>query len=128
VLPYSSTTGIEGVLLGCELITHTECCYDTMLFANRAADKTEYFQMINEGLVGQLHKSQQYRDDAFIAFMCILNDRVVTAFREQITQWLGSDIVQVNCMEGVEQIIDIIAENIPAVYQNIRRILEIERN
>lgn len=128
VLPYSSTSGIEAALLGCEVITHTDCYYDTLSFANRVLDKNEYFHLIDTGLEGRLNNSQKNKEDALLAFIYAMNDGVETAFREQITQWIDWDINQVNHMNGINEIVNIIAENVPAVYQNIKRIIQNEKD
>ena len=63
-----------------------------------------------------------------LAFIYAMNDGVETAFREQITQWIDWDINQVNHMNGINEIVNIIAENVPAVYQNIKRIIQNEKD
>ena len=121
VIPYSSTSGIEAAVLGCEVITHTDCYYDTLEFVNRANNKMEYFQLIEEGLNGNLQSSEANRETALLAFAYVMNDGIETGFREQITEWIEWDIDKVQNMKGVDEIVNVVAENIPATYQNILR-------
>lgn len=68
VLPWTSVTGIEGVLLGKPVIPAGNCFYDSLGFTWLAYTRREYFDLLEAALKGELIVSKRLRQEAELAF------------------------------------------------------------
>ena len=124
VLPYSSTIGIESVLLGKNVILHTDVYYAKLGVAYQATTKKEYFDKI---LLFCNSTEENYDcniENAYLAYYCQMNHYFKCEFIECLTGWMKKNIQELNKIEGVRKIIGIIAEDKIAIYENIKEKIE----
>lgn len=119
VLPYSSTTGLEAVMLGIPIITHTKCYYDTLKVGYRAVDKEDYFALIKSVQNNSLSVSQENKNNAFICFACAMEQTVKSNFREELFSWMNESIENLLEKKDVQTILKVIADDIPVAYTKL---------
>ncbi|MDE6433369.1 MAG: hypothetical protein K2L07_03995 [Lachnospiraceae bacterium] len=125
VLPYTSTTGIESVLMGKNVILHTNVYYDDIDIAYKAHSKQDYFDKIQYYLQHSQSAICQNIENAYMAYYFLRHYDIRTPFTEcDQTKWIGLSVKEICEMPGVEEIVGIIAQNEPAVYKNVKRILK----
>lgn len=121
VLPYSSTVGIESVLLKKPIITHTNCYYSYRNFGNKARKKEDYFNKIVDVLENRLLVSNEQMNDALLVYAMAFNayldfDTDFVILKESWLNYKFNDFIQ---NEYVKLITNVIGEDIPLAYQNI---------
>lgn len=119
VLPYSSTTGLEAVLLGIPVITHTKCFYDTLNCVWSAKDRDNYFALLETALDGGLSVQAGQKEIAALAFAFIMNHTNKDIFGEQSAEWYGFTMDELLHRENVKKILMVIGENVPTLYLNV---------
>lgn len=120
VLPLASTLGVEAALFNKYVITHTRCFYDTLSFTADSKTKEEYFNNIKKGLKQKdFQLTEEQKNEAYLTLCLIMNNTVHTEFNETTSQWTKYGFDELLKKEGVKTIVDIIAEDRPACYQNV---------
>lgn len=131
VLPWTSTVGVEAGLMRKNVVTHTDVYYADSAFAMRAYSEEEYFSFICKCLEcdeWMVENTELAYEEALQYFYLCMNRRLhtkVTICGEDyhyIThQWLGMNFEELLKEKGVEEIVQIVAENIPSVYLTARQ-------
>lgn len=123
VIPWTSTVGVEAALLGKNVLVHTCIYYRYAAFALCARNQNEYFKMLKSCLAdGQktlVKNVQSTYEDALRYFYFALNRSLITDFtivNSNIEEWRFKDFNELENAEGVEEIIQIVAEGVPSVY------------
>lgn len=124
VLPLSSTVGIESALLGKDVIIHSKCYYSKLNFVHKAKDKEEYFSLINQCFNNTLPKKDRFLDEAWISYYLLHNRKIHTVFNETNPEWIKMSLDKLNELDDVKKIIDVICEDIPIMYVNVKDILK----
>ena len=119
MLPYSSTTGLEAVLLGIPVITHTKCFYDTLNCVWSSKDRDNYFALLETALDGGLSVQAGQKEVAALAFAFIMNHTNKDIFNEQSSEWYAFTMDELLQRENVKKILMVIGENVPLPYLNI---------
>lgn len=120
VLPYSSTVGVEAFLLGKPVITHTNVYYSELNFVFNAHSPREYFQYIIDGINNKLENKKEI-EEAYITYYGVMHALTKSCFTERKESWMELQIPQLLKEEGVQDIINVIAENVPPIYMNVKR-------
>ena len=123
VLPYSSTTGLEAILLNVPVITHTNVYYDSLECVWSAKDKEDYFLLIENGLKNNLFVDQKKKKIAALAFSFIMNSTNIDIFGEYSTEWYKSTLDELLQRKEVRKILMAIGDNIPTLYLNILELI-----
>ncbi|MBR3770883.1 MAG: hypothetical protein IKL07_01300 [Clostridium sp.] len=121
VLPYTSTIGLEAVIMGIPIVTHTSVYYGAFSFGNAAQTKEQYKTMIQSALDGKLTVTIEQKKDALMALYCQLKHYIRMPFTEANDVWMDWTIEEVNQSKGVDEIVDVIANNIPIIYNSIKK-------
>ncbi|BCN32518.1 capsular polysaccharide export protein, LipB/KpsS family [Anaeromicropila herbilytica] len=124
VLPISSTIGVEAVLLNKKVIVHTNCYYSRLSFVDKAKSKNEYYQMIIDAIAqSESNITKENIDKAYLSYILLLNNQIETSFRESCPDWYDCNLIDLSNENGVQKILKVIAEGIPACYQNVLEII-----
>lgn len=123
VLPYTSTTGIEAILMHKPVILHTNVYYGKLGLGYKAKTKTDYFEKIKNTLDG-IKPVDIDMAKAFLVYFYSLNQILITRFSECFTDWMEMSIEEVNQMDGVKYIIRTIAEEEPIGYALLKNRLK----
>lgn len=123
VLPYTSTLGVEAILLNKPIITHTNCYYDDLNFSLRAINRNDYFKKIKEALLKEVVITEGQKSEAYLTYFLQMNAHIKTDVTECYIQWTKRSLHDLSKNESVKEIIDTIAEGIPPVYRNMKKIL-----
>lgn len=118
VLPYTSTMGIEALFMRKNVITHTNVYYAELGLARKPKSKEDYFKAIIEGLKENVIFDCDL-DKAYETYFYQMKHIFSTTFNECFTDWMKLTIEEVNNIEGVNKIVGVIAENTPAIYENV---------
>lgn len=124
VLPYSSTLGIESVMLGKNIVIHTDCYYSLMTFANKANSKQEYYSNILKALNGELKITEADKCNAGIMFLVILNLNMETQFTDGNNGWLKLKWSEILKCNGIGDIVACIGDGVPVMYNKIKQYLK----
>ena len=123
VLPYTSTTGIEAVLLDKNIILATNVYYDNIDIAYKAQDRQDYFEKISYYLNHSEEKICKNKRNAFLAYYYQMNNCFACDYDIGLSNWMDLTIEELNRLPGVKKIIESIAEAVPALYANVRETL-----
>ncbi|SFR58713.1 capsular polysaccharide export protein, LipB/KpsS family [Anaeromicropila populeti] len=115
VLPYSSTVGVEAALMGKVVITHTKCYYSEFDFVQKAVTKEDYFAKIAAAVKGQIKPASQL-EDAYLAYMLVMNNKISCEFNETNNRWLKGSLESLNKTEGMDLIMEVVAKHQPQHY------------
>lgn len=118
VLPYSSTIGVEAVLLGKKVITHTKVYYSLLDFIYSAKTKDEYFSLIKGAVDGSIIEKKYDVGDAYIAYFGLRKLIAETEFRETTDVWMKYSLKELLEVEGVKDMMAAFAEKVPLNYAN----------
>lgn len=122
VIPWTSTVGIEAGIMGKNVLVHTNANYRNAVFAGRARMREEYFEQLEkcikdeEFLAGD---KQQAYEDALRYFYYTMNRRLKTDFtivNSIDAPWKFNYFKELLEAEGVDEVVQIVAENVPSVY------------
>lgn len=123
VIPWTSTVGVEAALLGKNVLVHTCIYYRYAAFASCPRNQDEYFEMLKsclgDGQKTLVKNVQSAYEDALRYFYFALNRSLITDFtivNSDIEEWKFKDFNELENAEGVEEIIQIVAEGVPSVY------------
>lgn len=116
VLPFSSTVGLESVLLKTPIVVATKCYYCNLSFANSPDSKESYFGEIKK-IIDKPFKFENMPEEALLAYGLIRNYTMNTDFTEQSDKWLELDINELKGMIDIRAIQDCIVNNVPAIIE-----------
>lgn len=119
VLPFSSTIGIESILLDKAVITHTNVYYDELKLSLSAKNKDDYFYLIKKYLVEDFKIEKSIKDKAWIAYLLYSCLFVKTDFVESSIDFLKLDIHGLYKRKGVDLILNAITKNEIPYYYNV---------
>ena len=119
VLPYASTVGLEAIMLDKQVVVHTTVYYGKYIC--KANSKEDYFEKIKNCLYG-MQKNNCSKNNIYLAYLFQMYHSIKTKWSECFDIWLEYRLDELNGMEGVDEIIDIIIGNIPAAYNNLKKI------
>jgi hypothetical protein len=129
VVAYSSTSGMEAVVLKKPVIVGARCYYSKLGFVNNAGSKEEYAELMKRGSEGQLLVSDQQQDDAyicyFIAICCNLMFTSFTPVTVDFKKWVVRDGDEILAEKQVQQYLTSIDNNIPLSYLQYRQLLNL---
>lgn len=126
VLPYTSTVGIEGALLGKRVITNARSYYADMDFVKKAKNKQEYFELIKKALYNEVDITVSATRDAYLVYLAMKKILLLTKFLKSNDVWMDESPEKLVSCPDVQKIIKALAENIPIVYVNMLEMLEKE--
>lgn len=125
VLPFSSTIGIESILLDKAVITHTNVYYDELKLSLSAKSKEEYFYLIKKYLIEDFIDRKITKDRVWIAYYLYHCLFVKTDFVESSIEFLESDIHELYKSKGVDLILNaIIKDEIPYYYNALEELFK----
>lgn len=122
VLPWTSTVGLEAALMKKNVLVHTDVYYKNTDFVLSPHSCEEYFEMLEKCLSTnkwQVANEQLAYTKALKYFYYTMHRLLVTKFNIFNTDeypWKFESFEGLLNEEGVDEIIKIIAENIPSVY------------
>lgn len=126
VLPWSSTVGMEAAIMQKNVIVHTDTFYGDSTFVLKARSREEYFSFIRQCIEQDkwlVPDKKTAHQDALKYFYFgmnrLLNTKLTlygTDLECQEHQWMGMSFEALLNERGVEEIVQIVAENIPSVY------------
>lgn len=120
VLPYASTIGLEAIMMDKPVVVHTKVYYGK--YVCKSESKEDYFERIKNCLYCT-QKNEYYKNKVYLAYLFQMYHSIKTKWSECFDIWLDYRLDELNKMEGVDEIIDIITGNIPAAYNNLKKIL-----
>lgn len=122
LIPWTSTVGIEAGLMGKNVLVHTNVNYRGATFVLWVHTQEEYFENLKRSILeGEFlpgDKKQAY-EDALVFFYYTMNRRLTTEFtivNSCEAGWKFSSFEELLTAEGVDEIVQIVADNIPSVY------------
>lgn len=122
VLPYASTIGLEAVLLGKPVITHTKVYYSNFDYIYNAIDEREYFELVKSAISDTLYIKNYCEDEKWIALNNLLNTSLKTEFRETTDVWMDysfNELIQSDC---VRKMVQTFARGVPMSYLNSKEL------
>lgn len=120
ILPYSSTIGLEAAMMYKPVIVHTRVYYAD--YVEKAVDKEDYFRRIKQVLEhGETIETCDER--IYQAYIYQMHHGIKTDFNECFYEWMNQSLEELNKMQGVDEIIHILAEDMPGIYYNIKRVI-----
>lgn len=119
VLPYSSTVGLESTVMGKKILIHTECYYSNIGISENIETKEEYFKLIQYYLTHDYTISDEAKKKALLALFYLKNDYLETTFTDCMSGWIEKSWSDVLKLEGVEEIIKVMINNVPILYGNL---------
>lgn len=126
VLPWTGTMGVEAALMKKNVVVHTNAFYADSSFVLKASSKEEYFSFIRkcisaeQWLVEDETKAYQEALKYFYLGMNREQRTVLTIYEEDYAcvkhGWLGLSFEELLQEEGIDEIVQIVAENVPSAY------------
>lgn len=124
VIPWTSTVGIESGLLKKNVLMHTDFFYKNSSFVLKADSSDDYFKVLQKCIVEDkylIEDGKKAYEDALKYFYYAMSGQLVTNFTRFYTDyylyaWKFTSFMDLLDAEGVEETIQIIAENVPSVY------------
>lgn len=123
VLPYSSTVGLEAVALGKKILVHTDCYYSDIGISEKIYTKEQYFERIKYYVNNSYEVQEIEKRKAILALLYLKNDYLRTEFTDGIGEWLDYSWEKLLSIKETERMKDIIINNIPALYFNLKDLL-----
>lgn len=122
VVPWTSTVGIEAGLMGKNVLVHTDANYRNAAFVSQVHTQKEYFENLKRCIEGEeflVENRQQAYESALRYFYYTMNRRLTTDFtivscRE--SEWKFHSFEEMLNAEGVDEVVQIVADNVPSVY------------
>ncbi len=122
VVPWTSTVGIEAGIMGKNVLVHTNANYENAAFAWRARTREEYFEKLERCIKGGEYlagdRQEAYRDGLRYLYYTV-NRRLKTDFtivNSIDAPWKFNSFAELSEAEGVDEVVQIVAENVPSVY------------
>ena len=120
VLPFTSTVGIEAVIMGKNVITHTDVYYNDIDIVYKAHDKNEYFNKIIYYLEHTGLSKNINVDNAYLAFFYQMNNFLECEYCIYNTSWMKMSLSELSKIRGVDWIIAAVGSGIPVIYLVIK--------
>lgn len=121
VLPHTSTMGVEAAMMGKNVILHSHVYYEDIEIAYKAKSKDDYFEKVKYYLENPELKICRNTDNAYLAYYYQMKRIFPTKFSECFIEWMEKTLEEVNLMQGVEEIVGVLGENITTIYSAINR-------
>lgn len=122
VIPWTSTVGIEAGIMGKNVLVHTNTNYRNAAFAWRARTREEYFETLERCIKGEEflagNRQEAYQDSLRYLYYTV-NRRLKTDFtivNSIDAPWKFNSFEELLEAEGVDEVVQIVAENVPSVY------------
>lgn len=118
VIPWTSTAGMEAGIMKKDVLVHTDVFYKDGNFVKRAYSRAEYFDFLSKSLLDE-NQLKQENDEALKYFYYSMARRMITKFtifHSNTFPWQFECFKELLEEEGVEEVIQIVAENIPSTY------------
>ncbi len=122
LIPWTSTVGMEAGIMGKNVLIHTNVYYENAAFACRAHTREEYFEKLEKCITGGeflVGDKQRAYEDALRYFYFTMNRRLKTDFTivsSFDSPWKFDNFEELLEAEGVNEVVQIVAENVPSVY------------
>ena len=120
VLPFTSTTGLEAVILGKNVITHTNVYYNDIDVVCKADNKKEYFDKIIYYLDYTYLSKNINTDNAYLAFFYQMNNVLECKYCIYNTSWMEMSLSELSKLHGVDWIVAAVGSGIPVIYSVIK--------
>lgn len=131
VIPWSSTTGIEAATMGRNVLMHTDAYYADCDFVAIAHSKQQYFEYISSALEENnsiVNKSEKTKEEALIMLQLAMRRAVFSpmamynpSYRWIDTTWQKIPFKKLVDLEGVNDTIQVVVENVPSSYIAVKR-------
>lgn len=124
VAPWTSTVGMEAGIMKKNVLLHTNPFYGDSAFVLRAHSRKEYFELLEKCILGNgwmVKDEQAAFYDALKYFYYAMSTSLVTNFTSlnangDSYEWKFEAFEDLLCAEGVDEIVQIVAENVPSAY------------
>lgn len=116
VLPYTSTIGLEAVMLEKNIIIHSKVYYEFLDVGYRAVDEKDYFNAISYYLEHPEEKAYTNVENAFFAYYCQMNRVMPSKYNIIGTEWLDMSLQDLATAPNVNKIVDAVVEGNSTVY------------
>lgn len=121
VIPWTSTTGIEAGIMGKDVLVHTDVYYKDSKFVKCAHTVDEYFNYIKRDLLNDKNseKEEEAYEEALLYFYYSMSRKMLTRFTSMHSvecPWRFECFEELLEEEGVEEVVKIVAEDVPSVY------------
>jgi len=123
VLPYTSTVGIEAVILRKNVITHTNVYYNDIDIVFNVESKKEYFDAILYYLRHTELPDNINVDNAYLAYFYMLNASLECEYHIYNTSWMEMSLEGLSRLSGVKIVVDAVGSGIPVIYSSIKYML-----
>lgn len=119
VLPYTSTVGIESVLLGKNVITHTDVYYNNINVVFEAENKEQYFDAIKNFLQHTELAGEVNVDNAYLAYFFHANAFLECEYCINNTSWMKMTLKELSELTEVSWVVLSIGSGVPTIYSKI---------
>lgn len=121
VLPYTSTVGIESVLLNKIVIMENNAYYSEMKFVQKAKSKEDYFFKIKDCLSYKSYKlSKQSIDEALLCYALVMFNYIETKFIDlNMNIWIKESFEDMIRREDVKKFLHTFETGEPIALNNI---------
>lgn len=122
VIPWTSTTGIEAGIMKKNVLIHTNVYYENAAFVLRARTKGEYFNALRKSVLEEeqfVENEQAAYLESLRYFYYLMHSSLKTDFtfmNNDFRDWKFKDFYELLEAEGVEEIVQVVAEGVPGPY------------
>lgn len=121
VIPWTSTTGVEAGIMKKDVLVHTDVYYKNSKFVKCAHSVDEYFDCLQKELLDKKssEKEEGTYEEALLYFYYSMARRMLTKFTSMHSAecpWRFECFEELLEEDGVEEIVQIVAEDVPSVY------------
>lgn len=128
VLPYTSTVGIEAVIMGKNVITHTNVYYNDIDVVIKAQDKKEYFDNILYYIRNTDLSNNININNAYLAYFFLMNISFECEYYMYNTSWMKMSLKKLSEVSGADWIVAAVGKGVPITYSKIKNnILSVNR-
>lgn len=124
VIPWTSSVGLEAGVMKKNVLVHTDVFYDNTSWVLQARSRNEYFELLRKCILEDkwlVQNEEQAHQEALGYFYYGMQANLITEFNYMCSNlnehsWLNMDFSELLEAEGVEEIIQVVAENVPSFY------------
>lgn len=121
VIPWTSTTGVEAGIMEKDVLVHTDVYYRNCKFVKSVNTADEYFEYLKKTLLDEKTsgKEEGAREEALMYFYYAMARTMLTKFTSMHSikcPWRFESFEELLGEYGVDEIIQIVAENVPSEY------------
>lgn len=120
VLPYTSTVGLEAVISGKNVITHTNVYYNDIGVVFNARNKQEYFDAILYYLEHTKLSDDINIDNAYLAYFYMMNISFESVYYMYNTSWMKMSLNELSQVPEVKWVVAAVGSGIPIIYSSIK--------